>query len=117
MSFGRVGKGTTFYSWLDVPPSASTAEIGRAYRKKSMLLQCISYLSFFVLIFLRARHLHKVLIRTWELKAPRNDLRVSVSLGRYSGVRKVGNDMISFTRMGYHVGVALDTTILASVQV
>jgi len=32
------GKGTTFYSWLDVPPSASMAEIGRAYRKKSMLL-------------------------------------------------------------------------------
>jgi len=32
------GKGTTFYSWLEVPPSASMAEIGRAYRKKSMLL-------------------------------------------------------------------------------
>ncbi|KAH9006809.1 DnaJ-domain-containing protein [Lactarius hatsudake] len=32
------GKGTTFYSWLDVPSSASVAEIGRAYRKKSMLL-------------------------------------------------------------------------------
>ncbi|KAI0318707.1 DnaJ-domain-containing protein [Amylostereum chailletii] len=32
------GKGTTFYSWLDVPSSASTAEIGRAYRKKSMQL-------------------------------------------------------------------------------
>jgi len=32
------GKGTTFYSWLEVPPSASMAEIGRAYRRKSMLL-------------------------------------------------------------------------------
>jgi len=32
------GKGTTFYSWLDVSPSASMAEIGRVYRKKSMLL-------------------------------------------------------------------------------
>uniref|UniRef100_A0A0W0FK88 J domain-containing protein n=1 Tax=Moniliophthora roreri TaxID=221103 RepID=A0A0W0FK88_MONRR len=32
------GKGTTFYSWLDVPPTASTAEIARAYRKLSMQL-------------------------------------------------------------------------------
>ncbi|KAI0005026.1 DnaJ-domain-containing protein [Russula compacta] len=32
------GKGTTFYSWLDVSPSASMAEIGRAYRRRSMLL-------------------------------------------------------------------------------
>jgi len=32
------GKGTTFYSWLEVPSSASMADIGRAYRKKSMLL-------------------------------------------------------------------------------
>lgn len=32
------GKGTTFYSWLEVSPSASMAEIGRAYRKRSMLL-------------------------------------------------------------------------------
>jgi len=32
------GKGTTFYSWIEVSPSASMAEIGRAYRKKSMLL-------------------------------------------------------------------------------
>jgi curved DNA-binding protein CbpA len=32
------GKGTTFYSWLEVPSSASIAEIGRAFRKKSMLL-------------------------------------------------------------------------------
>ncbi|PPR07048.1 hypothetical protein CVT26_005249 [Gymnopilus dilepis] len=32
------GKGTTFYSWLDVPPTASTNEIAKAYRKKSMLL-------------------------------------------------------------------------------
>jgi len=32
------GKGTTFYSWLEVPSSAPMAEIGRAYRKKSMLL-------------------------------------------------------------------------------
>ncbi|KAI9507924.1 DnaJ-domain-containing protein [Russula earlei] len=32
------GKGTTFYSWLEVLPSASVAEIGRAYRRKSMLL-------------------------------------------------------------------------------
>jgi len=32
------GKGTTFYSWLEVPPTASTNEIAKAYRKKSMLL-------------------------------------------------------------------------------
>ncbi|GLB33895.1 putative dnaJ molecular chaperone homology domain containing protein [Lyophyllum shimeji] len=32
------GKGTTFYSWLDVPPTASTAEIAKAYRKMSMQL-------------------------------------------------------------------------------
>ncbi|PFH52799.1 hypothetical protein AMATHDRAFT_139079, partial [Amanita thiersii Skay4041] len=30
------GKGTTFYSWLDVPPTSSAAEIGRAYRKLSI---------------------------------------------------------------------------------
>ncbi|KAI0304092.1 hypothetical protein BC826DRAFT_212066 [Russula brevipes] len=35
------GKGTTFYSWLGVSSSASMADIGRAYRKKSMLLQCV----------------------------------------------------------------------------
>jgi hypothetical protein len=33
------GKGTTFYSWLGVPSTASTADIGKAYRKKSMQLQ------------------------------------------------------------------------------
>ncbi|KAF9008974.1 DnaJ domain-containing protein, partial [Cyathus striatus] len=32
------GKGTTFYSWLDVPSTASTSEISKAYRKRSMLL-------------------------------------------------------------------------------
>ncbi|KAH6914842.1 hypothetical protein BKA70DRAFT_1257188 [Coprinopsis sp. MPI-PUGE-AT-0042] len=32
------GKGTTFYSWLDVPSTASTSDIAKAYRKKSMLL-------------------------------------------------------------------------------
>ncbi|KIK68051.1 hypothetical protein GYMLUDRAFT_806096 [Collybiopsis luxurians FD-317 M1] len=32
------GKGTSFYSWLNVAPSASTAEIARAYRKMSMQL-------------------------------------------------------------------------------
>ncbi|KAJ7276484.1 DnaJ domain-containing protein [Mycena haematopus] len=32
------GKGTTFYSWLDVPFTATTAEIAKAYRKKSMVL-------------------------------------------------------------------------------
>ena len=36
------GKGTTFYSWLAVPHTASTADIAKAYRKKSMLLQCVS---------------------------------------------------------------------------
>ncbi|EJD01100.1 DnaJ-domain-containing protein [Fomitiporia mediterranea MF3/22] len=30
------GKGTTFYSWLDVPPTATTQEIARAYRRKSI---------------------------------------------------------------------------------
>ncbi|EKM59234.1 uncharacterized protein PHACADRAFT_249533 [Phanerochaete carnosa HHB-10118-sp] len=32
------GKGTSFYSWLEVSPSASTSEIARAYRKKSVQL-------------------------------------------------------------------------------
>jgi len=32
------GKGTTFYSWLDVPSTATTPEIAKAYRKKSMIL-------------------------------------------------------------------------------
>lgn len=32
------GKGTSFYSWLDVPSTASTAEISKAYRKMSMQL-------------------------------------------------------------------------------
>ena len=49
------------------------------------------YLSFFVPIFLRARRLRKALTKIQELKAPRNDLHVSVSLGQYLGIRKVGN--------------------------
>ncbi|KAJ3778764.1 DnaJ-domain-containing protein [Lentinula raphanica] len=32
------GKGTTFYSWLDVPSTATTSEIAKAYRKLSMQL-------------------------------------------------------------------------------
>ena len=36
-----IGKGTTFYSWLDVPSTATTAEIARAYRKKSIQIQCV----------------------------------------------------------------------------
>lgn len=32
------GKGTTFYSWLEVPSTASVAEINKAYRKKSLQL-------------------------------------------------------------------------------
>ncbi|KAG6866443.1 hypothetical protein C0991_003961 [Blastosporella zonata] len=32
------GKGTTFYSWLKVPSTASTPEISKAYRKMSMQL-------------------------------------------------------------------------------
>lgn len=32
------GKGTTFYSWLDVPNTATTTEIAKAYRKMSMRL-------------------------------------------------------------------------------
>ncbi|KAI0796690.1 DnaJ-domain-containing protein [Abortiporus biennis] len=30
------GKGTNFYSWLDIPSTATMAEIARAYRKKSV---------------------------------------------------------------------------------
>ncbi|KAI5124917.1 hypothetical protein M0805_007345 [Coniferiporia weirii] len=32
------GKGTTFYSWLDVAPTASSQEIARAYRKKTVIM-------------------------------------------------------------------------------
>ncbi|KAL5530671.1 hypothetical protein ACEPAF_6929 [Sanghuangporus sanghuang] len=32
------GKGTTFYSWLNVPPTATSQEISRAYKKKSIQL-------------------------------------------------------------------------------
>ncbi|KAI0375616.1 DnaJ-domain-containing protein [Pilatotrama ljubarskyi] len=32
------GKGTTFYSWLEVSPTASTSEISKAYRRKSLQL-------------------------------------------------------------------------------
>ncbi|KAI9323185.1 DnaJ domain-containing protein [Dichotomocladium elegans] len=32
------GKGTNFYNWLDIPPTATTAEIKRAYRKLSLKL-------------------------------------------------------------------------------
>ncbi|KAF9247295.1 DnaJ-domain-containing protein [Melanogaster broomeanus] len=32
------GKGTTFYSWLDVPHTASLNQINKAYRKKSLQL-------------------------------------------------------------------------------
>ncbi|KAG6336837.1 hypothetical protein ID866_2233, partial [Astraeus odoratus] len=32
------GKGTTFYSWLDIPSTASLTEINKAYRKKSIQL-------------------------------------------------------------------------------
>ena len=67
------------------------AEIGRAFRKKSMLLQYISTFRFFVPIFLRARRLRKVLTKIRESKTPRNDLRVSVSLGQYLGVKKAEN--------------------------
>lgn len=35
----HAGKGTTFYSWLDIPPTATLAETNKAYRKKSMQLQ------------------------------------------------------------------------------
>lgn len=35
------GKGTSFYSWLDVSSTASTSQISKAYRKKSMLLQYV----------------------------------------------------------------------------
>jgi len=35
---GAEGKGTTFYSWLNVPPTATTSEISKAYRKMSMQL-------------------------------------------------------------------------------
>ncbi|KAH7914200.1 DnaJ domain-containing protein [Hygrophoropsis aurantiaca] len=35
---GAEGKGTTFYSWLDIPSSASLSQINKAYRKKSIQL-------------------------------------------------------------------------------
>lgn len=33
-----LGKGTTFYSWLDLAPSAGASQITKAYRKKSLEL-------------------------------------------------------------------------------
>ena len=36
------GKGTTFYSWLDVASTATTAEVSKAYRKKSIQLQYVN---------------------------------------------------------------------------
>jgi DnaJ homolog subfamily C member 1 len=33
------GKGTTFYSWLDIPSTASVSQISKAYRKKSIEMQ------------------------------------------------------------------------------
>lgn len=33
------GKGTTFYSLLDVPPTASTSQIAKAYRRLSVKIQ------------------------------------------------------------------------------
>lgn len=42
------GKGTTFYSFLNVPPTATTNEIAKAYKQKSKVLQCVSvFLSLF----------------------------------------------------------------------
>ena len=43
------GKGTTFYSWLDVPSTASVAEIARAYRKLSVKIQYVTFLTLFIL--------------------------------------------------------------------
>ena len=37
------GKGTTFYSWLGVSELAKNPEITKAYRKKSLILQCVSF--------------------------------------------------------------------------
>ena len=65
------------------------AEIGRAYRKKSMLLQCVSTLHLFVPIFLRPRCLRKALTKIRESKAPRTDLPVLESLGLYLEIKKV----------------------------
>lgn len=39
-----LGKGTTFYSWLEVPFTATTSEISKAYRKKSLQLQYVAFL-------------------------------------------------------------------------
>jgi hypothetical protein len=39
--FHTAGTGTTFYSWLDVPHTATTNEISKAYRKLSMQLQYV----------------------------------------------------------------------------
>jgi DnaJ family protein C protein 1 len=33
------GKGTSFYSFLNVTPSATLDQINKAYRKRSMVLQ------------------------------------------------------------------------------
>lgn len=45
-SYWSSGKGTTFYSWLNVPSTATTAEISKAYRKKSMQLQYVDFYRF-----------------------------------------------------------------------
>jgi hypothetical protein len=43
------GKGTTFYSWLDVPATASVADIARAYRKLSVKIQYVTFPTLFIL--------------------------------------------------------------------
>lgn len=46
------GKGTTFYSWLDVSSTATTIEISKAYRKKSIQLQYVNPSRSVLLIYL-----------------------------------------------------------------
>ena len=38
-AYGYSGKGTTFYSLLDIEPSASLPVLNKAYRKKSLQMQ------------------------------------------------------------------------------
>lgn len=120
------GKDTDFYSWLDVASTASTAEIAKAYRKKSMVLQCVSpiWTACHVLKSLAAR------IKIPTTRPSTSGSRASASFPLSCGIKKaaIGHlwfpryssrlltsmpDTTSSTRMVFPLGAALATIIHA----